>query len=138
MNTGFILTGRAPLVGVYRGGIEENSSFPHRRESSACGKEAGVPKQACVYILASKPNGTLYTGVTSDLVKRIYQHKSHLTEGFTDRYDVDRLVWFEMHATMESAIQREKAIKKWRRAWKIKRIERSNPEWRDLYPDLLG
>jgi putative endonuclease len=88
--------------------------------------------------LASRRNGTLYAGVTSDLIKRIYQHKSHLAAGFTARYDVNRLVWFEMHETMESAIRREKAIKKWRRAWKIRLIERSNSDWRDLYPDLIG
>ncbi|HET7833471.1 MAG TPA: GIY-YIG nuclease family protein [Gallionella sp.] len=73
-------------------------------------------KQPCVYLLASKRNGTLYVGVTSDLIKRIWEHKNHVTEGFTSKYGVDRLVWYEMHETMESAIQREKAVKEWQRA----------------------
>ena len=94
-------------------------------------------KQPCVYLLASRHNGTLYTGVTSDLIKRVYRHKEHLVDGFTSQYNVNLLVWFEVHATMESAILREKAIKKWRRAWKIRLIETCNPQWRDLYPDLL-
>jgi putative endonuclease len=93
-----------------------------------------VARQPCVYILASGRNGTLYTGVTSDLIKRVHQHKQHVTAGFTSRYDVEGLVWFEFHASMESAIGREKAIKKWRRAWKVRLIEASNPQWRDLYP----
>lgn len=96
-----------------------------------------MKRQPCVYILASSRNGTLYTGVTSDLIKRVYQHKQHVVAGFTSRYQVDYLVWFEFHASMESAIGREKAIKKWRRAWKVRLIEESNPQWRDLYPELL-
>jgi putative endonuclease len=94
-------------------------------------------KQPCVYILASKRNGTLYVGVTSDLVKRIWEHKSNLVPGFTSKYRVHDLVWFEQHETMESAILREKAIKEWKRAWKIELIETTNRNWRDLYPDLL-
>ena len=94
-------------------------------------------KQPCVYILASDKNGTLYTGVTSDLVKRIWEHKNGSTEGFTKKYEVHTLVWYERHETMESAISREKAIKKWERAWKIEIIEGSNPEWRDLYPEII-
>lgn len=86
-----------------------------------------------MYLLASKRNGTLYTGVTSDLLKRIWEHKNHLTEGFTSKYSVHTLVWYAMHGTMESAIQREKAIKNWKRVWKIKAIEELNPRWRDLY-----
>jgi putative endonuclease len=93
-------------------------------------------KQPCVYLLASKWRGTLYAGVTSDLLKRIWQHKSDLVEGFTKEHGVHDLVWFEQHATMESAIQREKAIKAWQRSWKIRLIEESNPKWIDLYPDL--
>ena len=96
-----------------------------------------MERQPCVYILASSRNGTLYTGVTSDLIKRVYQHKQHVIAGFTSRYQVDCLVWFEFHASMESAIGREKAIKKWRRAWKVRLMEESNPQWRDLYPELL-
>jgi len=94
-------------------------------------------KQPCVYILASKPNGTLYTGVTSDLVKRIWQHKQNLVEGFTKKYSVHTLVWYEVHEEMHSAIAREKAIKKWNRAWKIEMIEKDNPTWRDLYEDII-
>jgi putative endonuclease len=94
-------------------------------------------KQPCVYILARKRNGTLYVGVTSDLVKRIWEHKSNLVPGFTSKYRVHDLVWFEQHETMESAILREKAIKEWKRAWKIELIETTNRNWRDLYPDLL-
>ena len=93
--------------------------------------------QPCVYILASKRNGTLYTGVTSNLVKRICEHKNDFVESFTKKYGVHTLVWYELHETMESAISREKAIKNWQRAWKIKVIEEMNPQWRDLYSDLL-
>ena len=96
-----------------------------------------MEKQPSVYILASGKNGTLYTGVTSQLIRRVYEHKQHLVEGFTKKYGVDTLVWFEIHESMASAIGREKSIKKWRRAWKINLIEKDNPGWRDLYPDLL-
>ena len=97
-----------------------------------------MERQPCVYLLASKPNGTLYTGVTSNLVKRVWEHKQHLVEGFTRTYGVDRLVWYEVHESMISAISREKAIKNWKRAWKVKTIEAMNPGWRDLYEDLVG
>ena len=93
-------------------------------------------KTPCVYILASRPNGTLYIGITSNLVQRIWQHKSDFVEGFTKRYRVHRLVWYEVHESMESAILREKAIKKWNRAWKIELIEKSNPTWRDMYDEI--
>ena len=96
-----------------------------------------MESQPCVYLLASKRNGTLYTGVTSTLLKRVGEHKSNLVEGFTRKYGVHILVWYELHETMESAIQREKAIKNWKRAWKIKVIEEMNPGWRDLYLALL-
>ena len=96
-----------------------------------------MERQPCVYLLASKRNGTLYTGVTSSLMKRVWEHKSNLVECFTSKYGVHTLVWYEVHDTMETAIQREKAIKNWKRAWKMKVIEEMNPEWRDLYPDLL-
>ena len=92
----------------------------------------------CVYILASRRNGTLYAGVTSNLPARVLQHRQHLVPGFTQRYCVHTLVWYEVHETMESAIAREKAIKEWKRAWKIELIEGSNPTWRDLYPDIIG
>tara|TARA_B100000614_G_scaffold232035_1_gene226414 strand:+ start:378 stop:668 length:291 start_codon:yes stop_codon:yes gene_type:complete len=95
-------------------------------------------KRPCVYILASQPNGTLYVGVTSDLPGRVWQHRNDLANGFTKRYGVHRLVYVEAHDTMEDAILREKRIKKWRRAWKIRLIEESNPEWRDLYDEIAS
>ena len=94
-------------------------------------------KTPCVDILASKPFGTLYIGVTSNLVQRAWQHKQSLVEGFTKRYDVRRLVWYEAHESMESAIGREKALKKWNRAWKIRLIEEGNPTWEDLYGEIV-
>ena len=89
-------------------------------------------KHPAVYILASKRNGTLYTGVTSDLARRVWEHKSDLVEGFTQKYGVHMLVHYEWHDDMHSAITREKQIKKWNRTWKLRLIERENPEWRDL------
>ena len=94
-------------------------------------------KQPCVYILASEKYGTLYIGVTSDLIKRVWEHKSDVIRGFTKQYGVHTLVWFEQHATMESAIFREKVLKAWKRDWKLNLIEATNAEWRDLYPDLV-
>jgi putative endonuclease len=94
-------------------------------------------KQPAVYILASKRNGTLYIGVTSNLVKRIWEHKNNIVEGFTKQYDVHQLVWYELHGTIESAIVREKRLKDWKRAWKLKLIEDKNPEWRDLYETIV-
>ena len=96
-----------------------------------------MARQPCVYILASKQNGTLYTGVTSNFLKRVWEHKNNVVESFTRKYGVHALVWYEVHETMESAIQREKAIKNWKREWKIKVIEEKNPNWCDLYTDLL-
>ncbi len=89
-------------------------------------------KLPSVYILATSRNGTTYIGVTSDLLLRISQHRLGTFEGFTKKYGIKRLVWFEQHATMESAIQREKRLKKWERRWKLRLIEESNPDWRDL------
>ena len=97
-----------------------------------------MDKNPCVYILASRRNGTLYVGVTSDLIKRVYQHRNDLAEGFTKRYQVHTLVWFEQHERMESAILREKAIKKWPRAAKIGLIEENNPDWCELWEVLAG
>lgn len=94
-------------------------------------------KTPCVYILASKPRGTLYIGVTSDPVQRVWQHKNDVVAGFTRRYRVHRLVWYEVHESMESAITREKALKKWSRSWKIELIEKTNPTWDDLYDDIV-
>jgi len=96
-----------------------------------------MEKNPVVYMLASKPNGTLYVGVTSDLVKRVWQHKNNQLEGFTKKYKVHLLVWYEKHVTMDSAILREKHIKKWNRQWKIQLINELNPTWRDLYPEIL-
>ena len=90
----------------------------------------------CVYILARASHSTLYTGVTSDLPARIYQHRESLVRGFTQRYGIKRLVWFEAHETMETAIIREKRIKRWSRAWKYDLIHRENPTWRDLAEDF--
>ena len=90
-------------------------------------------KQPAVYILASKRNGTLYAGVTSDLVKRTWERKNNVVEGFTKRYGVHVLVWYELHENMESAILREKRLKEWKRAWKLELIESTNPNWQDLY-----
>ncbi len=96
-----------------------------------------MTKQPAVYILASRKNGTLYVGVTSNLVKRVWEHQNNLAEGFTKRYTIHQLVWYETHETMESAIQREKGLKEWQRAWKLKLIENINPDWRDLYPEIV-
>lgn len=93
-------------------------------------------KQYCVYLLASRKNGTLYCGVTSDLSKRIWEHKQGAVERFTNKYEVKNLVWFEVHESAESAITREKQIKKWNRAWKVRMIEEANPEWADLSETL--
>ena len=90
-------------------------------------------KKPCVYILVIKRNGTLYIGVTSDLVKRVWEHKNDVVEGFTKKYGVHKLVWFEPHETMDSAIQGEKTLKGWRRKWKLELIEGKNPDWRDIY-----
>jgi putative endonuclease len=95
-------------------------------------------KQFYVYILASKRNGTLYTGVTSNLVQRVWQHKNNAIEGFTSKYNVKILVYYEAHDNAESAITREKRIKKWRRNWKLRLIEESNPHWKDLYDGISG
>ncbi len=95
-----------------------------------------MEKQPCVYMLANRPNGTLYIGVTSDLTKRVWQHKNDLVEGFSQQHAVHRLVWYEVHETMESAIVREKVLKKWERAWKIRLIKKQNSEWKDLYEEL--
>jgi putative endonuclease len=93
--------------------------------------------QPAVYILASQRNGTLYIGVTSNLVQRIWQHKNKLIKGFTEKYPVTQLVYFEQHSTMYQAIYREKQLKKWLRKWKIELIESQNPYWRDLWTDLV-
>jgi putative endonuclease len=93
-------------------------------------------RQPCVYILASRPNRNIYVGVTSNLLQRVWQHKNDQVEGFTSRYEVHTLVWYEAHETMEAAIAREKSIKEWKRAWKMGLVGESNPEWNDLYEQL--
>jgi len=96
-----------------------------------------MSKQPCVYILASRRNGTLYVGVTSNLAQRVWQHNNDVMDGFTKKYGVHMLVWFEAHATMESAITREKRIKEWKRRWKLELIERLNPNWLDLSETIV-
>ena len=91
-----------------------------------------------VYILASKIGGTLYIGVTNDLVRRVFEHKSKFVSGFTKKYDVVKLVYYEQYDSVENAIQREKRLKKWNRQWKIRLIEERNPNWDDLYPGIAG
>jgi putative endonuclease len=95
-------------------------------------------KQPVVYILASRRNGTLYVGVTSDLIKRVWQHRNDAGEGFSRKYGVHLLAYYEQHASMEAAITREKQIKKWNRAWKLRLIEEHNPQWRDLWKEVIG
>ena len=97
-----------------------------------------MDKQPATYILASDRNGTLYVGVTSDLIGRIWQHREHLVEGFTSRYEVKKLVWYEMHGTMEEAILREKRIKKWNRDWTVRLVEERNPYWNDLWDQIIA
>jgi putative endonuclease len=96
-----------------------------------------MSKQPAVYIFASKRNGALYIGVTSDLPKRVWEHRNDEVEGFTKRYRIHRLVYYELHEDMESAIGWEKQVKKWNRAWKLELIEKRNPEWRDLWEEIL-
>ncbi|MBP1091599.1 GIY-YIG nuclease family protein [Bradyrhizobium diazoefficiens] len=91
-----------------------------------------------VYLLASKKYGTLYIGVTNDIVRRIYEHKSKVVAGFSKRYSVDRLVWFEIYDDPVTAIEREKELKKWWREWKVRLIEEKNPQWIDLYPQIAS
>ena len=94
-------------------------------------------RQPAVYILASKRNGTLYIGVTSNLVKRVWEHKNNMIDGFTKRYRIHQLVWYEIHESMESAILREKRLKDWKRSWKLDLIESMNPDWQDLYDSIV-
>lgn len=111
----------------------KNRSFPRKRESTGLMSS----KQPAVYVLASKRNGTLYIGVTSNLRKRVWEHKNDVVEGFTKRYRVHHLVYYELHEDMISAIEREKQLKKWNRAWKLEFTEKQNPDWRDLWEGIL-
>jgi putative endonuclease len=97
-----------------------------------------MPIQPAVYILASSRNGTLYIGVSGNLVRRIWQHRKDFTEGYSCKYQVHKLVWYELHGSMEAAIVREKQLKKWRRVWKLELIEAANPYWRDLWSEIIG
>ncbi len=120
----------------FQGGPDDNPAF---RKAGPAKYPSGHPmKQPCVYIMSSGRNGTLYVGVSSDLVQRVWQHKNGSAGGFTKHYKVKLLVWYEVHGTMESAIKREKALKRWYRAWKIELIEESNPGWVDLYDQVVG
>ncbi|AEP29166.1 GIY-YIG nuclease family protein [Brumicola nitratireducens] len=94
-------------------------------------------KQPCVYMITNRNNTTLYIGVTSNLVQRVYQHKNKLIKGFSAKYNVDKLVYFELFEDMENAITREKRLKLWKRDWKNRIINEVNPSWQDLYPDLI-
>jgi putative endonuclease len=102
------------------------------------GQHGGMDKVSYVYLLASGPYGTLYIGVSSNLVQRISQHRTGMIEGFSKRHAVHRLVWFETHGDILEAITREKQLKKWHRSWKIRLIQSDNPQWRDLYDDICG
>ena len=113
--------------------IDSELVIPSAAERRAGIQEETMNKQPAVYILASKRNGTLYIGVTSNLVKRIWEHKNNVVEGFTKRYTVHRLVWYELHESMESALTREKRLKNWKRKWKLELIETRNLKWLDLY-----
>ncbi len=95
-------------------------------------------KAYCVYIMASRRNGTLYIGATSELIKRVYQHKAGAADSFTKQYHIDRLVWFEQHESAAGMVTRERQLKEWTRAWKVELIEALNPTWRDLYGEILG
>ncbi|WP_293370546.1 GIY-YIG nuclease family protein [Nevskia sp.] len=97
-----------------------------------------MEKEFHVYILASQRNGTLYIGVTSNLIQRVWQHRSDVVEGFTRQHGVHRLVWFEAQPDARSAVMREKQLKEWKRAWKLALIEAANPTWRDLYGEIVG
>ena len=97
---------------------------------------SGMDKASYVYILASRPYGTLYIGVTSDLIKRVWQHREGFVPGFTKQHKTHRLVWYEVHSEIIEAITREKQLKNWKRDWKIKLIQSTNPSWRGLYPTL--
>jgi len=96
-----------------------------------------MTKDSYVYILASECNGTLYVGVTSDIVKRVWEHKNKFVKGFTTKYNIDMLVYYEVHGDIMEAIKREKSIKRWHRKWKLRLIEERNPQWRDLYEEII-
>ena len=129
-------SGRSGSIHPRHSGESRNPQVPPLQPASI--RKPTPVKHPAVYQLASRYRGTLYVGVTSDLVQRVWQHKQGLADGFTKQYGVHVLVWFEMHATMPDAIAHEKRIKEWKRAWKVELIEGANPRWRDLYETLLG
>lgn len=108
-----------------------------RGPSHTCGNPKNKMKQYFVYMLASKRNGTLYIGVTNNLIRRVYEHKKKLVEGFTKKYNVQLLVYYETYNNIIEAIKREKAMKKWYRKWKVELIEKNNPEWKNLYEEII-
>ena len=116
------------------GGVTFDGGLKQNRQADSLSDEPRKPP--CVYMLASR-SGTLYIGVTSDLARRVWQHKNGFLKGFAKRYAVHRLVWFETHPTMQGAIEREKQMKEWQRSWKIRRIEEMNHDWVDLYEQIL-
>ena len=137
-----------PASTVRREGRPENLPYPYRLKvfypsyrrkpvSSDFGLKYFMPKKGYLYILASRRNGTLYVGVTSDLAKRIKEHRLKMVDGFTKRYGITKLVYFEMFEDIKDAIARERQVKEWRREWKTELIQSSNPYWRDLYEDIL-
>jgi putative endonuclease len=128
-----VIPAKAGIQASVAGPAKLGSRFSSTNPSFGQKPESTLMKQPCAYILASKRNGTLYLGVTSNLMQRVWQHRNDLANGFTKRYGIHTLVWYEVHGTMQSAIAREKAIKEWKRAWKIELIEKTNPQWQDLY-----
>jgi putative endonuclease len=116
----------------------QNTFAPSHPSQSSKGDDLAMDKQSYVYILASQRYGTLYIGVTSDLIKRVWEHREGFVSGFTKQYNVKQLVWFEVHGDIMAAIAREKQLKKWERNWKIRLISEGNPLWRDLYGDICG
>ncbi len=127
---------KRPLVpGVRRDDDEWERRYRIRQPIGL--EDEAVEKFPAVYIMASKKNGTLYTGVTSDLVGRVWEHKNNVFKGFSRRHNIKLLAWYEFHQTMPDAIEREKNIKEWKRLWKVKLIDEFNPQWNDLYEHLL-
>ena len=97
-----------------------------------------MDKRFFIYIMSNKKHGTIYIGVTSNIIKRSFEHKNHLTKGFTDKYNLDKLVYYEIYEDADSAIKREKQLKEWKRLWKIELIEKFNPDWNDLYDMIIS
>ena len=116
----------------------EHILYRHSRAGGNPDKKEKQMKQPAVYILASQRNGTLYIGVTSNLIRRFWEHKNNFVEGFTNKYHIHYLVYYELHSNMQSAILREKQLKKWNREWKLKLLEEKNPTWKDLWNEVIG